>query len=91
MAGAFFALDLGRFLGLEYLRGAQLEFRALYGTRPALVVGGSFAAYVAVTALSPPGATALTLLGGAVFGLGVGTVVVLSLIDITELTRLRGT
>jgi pyruvate/2-oxoglutarate dehydrogenase complex dihydrolipoamide dehydrogenase (E3) component/uncharacterized membrane protein YdjX (TVP38/TMEM64 family) len=76
VAAAFFALDLGRFLSLEYLRGAQLEFRALYGTRPALVVGGYFAAYVAVTALSLPGATAMTLLGGAIFGLGVGTVVV---------------
>jgi pyruvate/2-oxoglutarate dehydrogenase complex dihydrolipoamide dehydrogenase (E3) component/uncharacterized membrane protein YdjX (TVP38/TMEM64 family) len=72
----FFALDLGRFLSLEYLRGAQQEFRALYEARPALVVGGYFAAYVAVTALSLPGAAAMTLLGGAIFGLAVGTVVV---------------
>ena len=59
----FFALDLGHFLSLEYLRGAQQEFRALYEARPALVVGGYFAAYVAVTALSLPGAAAMTLLG----------------------------
>jgi len=73
---AFFAFDLGRFLSLDYLRGAQQAFRALYEAQPALVVGAYFAAYVAVTALSLPGAAAMTLLGGAVFGLGIGTVVV---------------
>lgn len=73
---SFFAFDLGRFLSLDYLRGAQRAFRALYEAQPALVVGAYFAAYVAVTALSLPGAAAMTLLGGAVFGLVVGTVVV---------------
>ncbi len=73
---AFFAFDLGRFLSLDYLRGAQQDFRVLYQARPALVVGSYFAVYVAVTALSLPGAAAMTLLGGAVFGLAVGTVVV---------------
>ncbi len=76
LVAAFFALDLGRFLSLEYLRGAQQEFSALYASKPVLVIGGFFAAYVAVTSLSLPGATAMTLLGGAIFGLGVGTVVV---------------
>ena len=70
---AFFAFDLGRFLSLAYVKGAQADFAALYAERPLAVAGGFFALYVAVTALSLPGATIMTLLGGAVFGLGVGT------------------
>jgi uncharacterized membrane protein YdjX (TVP38/TMEM64 family) len=35
-----------------------------------------FAVYVAVAALSIPGAAVLTLAAGAMFGLGVGTVLV---------------
>jgi pyruvate/2-oxoglutarate dehydrogenase complex dihydrolipoamide dehydrogenase (E3) component/uncharacterized membrane protein YdjX (TVP38/TMEM64 family) len=73
---AFFAFDLGRFFSLEYIKGAQAGFAELYAQRPALVIGGFFAAYVAVTALSLPGAAIMTLLAGAIFGLAVGTVVV---------------
>ncbi|HYN62905.1 MAG TPA: FAD-dependent oxidoreductase, partial [Rubrivivax sp.] len=73
---AFFALDLGRFFSLDYIKNARGEFAALYQAQPALVLGGFFAAYVAVTALSLPGAAIMTLLAGAVFGLLVGTVLV---------------
>ncbi len=73
---AFFALDLGRFFSLEYIKAAQADFGALYAARPAAVIGAFFAVYVAVTALSLPGATVMTLLAGAIFGLGVGTLLV---------------
>jgi pyruvate/2-oxoglutarate dehydrogenase complex dihydrolipoamide dehydrogenase (E3) component/uncharacterized membrane protein YdjX (TVP38/TMEM64 family) len=73
---AFFAFDLGRFFSLAYVKGAQAQFAALYAERPVAVVGAFFAVYVGVTALSLPGAAILTLLAGAVFGLGVGAVVV---------------
>jgi pyruvate/2-oxoglutarate dehydrogenase complex dihydrolipoamide dehydrogenase (E3) component/uncharacterized membrane protein YdjX (TVP38/TMEM64 family) len=73
---AFFALDLGRFFTLDYIKQAQGEFAALYEARPLLVVGSFLAVYVAVTALSVPGAAILTLLGGAIFGLLWGTVIV---------------
>ncbi len=73
---AFFAFDLGRFFGLDYIKGAQADFAALYAARPLLVAGAYFAVYVAVAALSLPGAAILTLLGGAVFGLLAGTVIV---------------
>ncbi|MBL8342425.1 MAG: FAD-dependent oxidoreductase [Rubrivivax sp.] len=73
---AFFAFDLGRFLSLAYIKGAQADFAALYAAKPLLVAGLFFLAYVAVTALSLPGAAIMTLLAGAVFGLLVGTVVV---------------
>jgi len=73
---AYIAFDLGRFLSLAYVKGAQAEFAALYAERPLFVAGLFFAAYVAVTALSLPGAAVMTLLGGAIFGLLVGTVLV---------------
>ncbi|WP_341887260.1 FAD-dependent oxidoreductase [Variovorax sp. YR752] len=73
---AFFAFDLGRFLSLDYVKQRQAEFAALYDSRPALVIGVFLAIYVAVTALSLPGAVIMTLAGGAIFGLAVGTIVV---------------
>ncbi|RVT49740.1 FAD-dependent oxidoreductase [Rubrivivax albus] len=72
----FFAFDLQRFLTLEYLKSAQGEFAALYAERPLAVIGSYFALYVAVTALSLPGAAIMTLAGGAIFGLWVGLLVV---------------
>ena len=73
---AFFVFDLGRFLTLEYVKGAQAGFAALYVAQPLTVVATFFAVYVAVTAISLPGAAILTLLAGAVFGLLWGTVIV---------------
>jgi pyruvate/2-oxoglutarate dehydrogenase complex dihydrolipoamide dehydrogenase (E3) component/uncharacterized membrane protein YdjX (TVP38/TMEM64 family) len=73
---AFFAFDLGRFLSLTYIKQSQAGFAALYAERPALVIGVFFAAYVAVTALSFPGAAVMTLAAGAIFGLVAGTVIV---------------
>jgi len=75
-AAAYFAFDLGRYFSLAYVQAAQADVAALYAERPLVVLGGFFAVYVAATALSFPGATVLTLLAGAVFGLGVGTLVV---------------
>jgi len=76
LVAAFFALDLGRFFSLDYIKSARADFAALYAARPAWVIGVFFAVYVAVAALSLPGAAILTLLAGAVFGLWVGTLVV---------------
>ncbi|MBU0498448.1 MAG: FAD-dependent oxidoreductase [Gammaproteobacteria bacterium] len=73
---AFFALDLGRFLTLEALKSGQTEFVAWYDERPGLVLAGYFLIYVAVAALSLPGAAVMTLAGGALFGLVVGTLLV---------------
>jgi pyruvate/2-oxoglutarate dehydrogenase complex dihydrolipoamide dehydrogenase (E3) component/uncharacterized membrane protein YdjX (TVP38/TMEM64 family) len=73
---AFFALDLGRFLSLEYIKSRQAEFTALAAQRPLFVGGAFFAIYVAVTALSLPGAAIMTLAAGAIFGLATGTLIV---------------
>lgn len=72
----FFALDLGRYLSLGYLKQSQAALADVYGQRPGLVIGAYFAAYVAATALSLPGAVILTLAGGAVFGFWTGLLVV---------------
>lgn len=73
---AFGVFDLGRYLSLESLKTRHADLLALYASRPLSVIAGYFLTYVAVTALSLPGAAVMTLAGGAIFGLGVGTVVV---------------
>ena len=73
---AFFALDLGRYFSLAFIKDSQASFAELFAQRPVLVTLVFFAVYVAVTALSLPGAAIMTLAGGAVFGLLWGTVVV---------------
>jgi pyruvate/2-oxoglutarate dehydrogenase complex dihydrolipoamide dehydrogenase (E3) component/uncharacterized membrane protein YdjX (TVP38/TMEM64 family) len=73
---AFFAFDLGRFFSLDYLKARQADFAQLYGEHPATVIGAYFAVYVAVAALSLPGAAILTLAAGAIFGLLTGTILV---------------
>ena len=48
----------------------------LYAAKPEAVLAGFFVAYVTVTALSLPGAAVMTLAAGALFGVGVGTLLV---------------
>jgi pyruvate/2-oxoglutarate dehydrogenase complex dihydrolipoamide dehydrogenase (E3) component/uncharacterized membrane protein YdjX (TVP38/TMEM64 family) len=73
---AFFALDLGRFLSLDALRQGQAQLAELYAQSPLKVALAYFVIYVAATALSFPGATIITLAGGAIFGLGWGLLLV---------------
>ena len=73
---AFFVFDLGRFFSLEFLKGQQAALDAFYANRPLVMLGGFFALYVVVTALSLPGAAILTLAGGALFGFFTGLLLV---------------
>ncbi len=73
---AFFAFDLGRYLSLDYLKQSQNYFADIYARQPLVVAGIYFVIYVVTTALSFPGATILTLAGGAIFGLGWGLLIV---------------
>jgi pyruvate/2-oxoglutarate dehydrogenase complex dihydrolipoamide dehydrogenase (E3) component/uncharacterized membrane protein YdjX (TVP38/TMEM64 family) len=72
----YFALDLGRFFSLDALKAQQAALDAYRQSHPWLTAGIYFVIYVAVTALSLPGAAIMTLAGGAVFGLLWGTVIV---------------
>ncbi len=76
LVAAFFIFDIGRFFNLEYLKSEQAALNSLYENRPLLVILSFFFIYIAVTALSLPGAAILTLAAGAQFGLGLGTLIV---------------
>ena len=75
-AAAFFALGGQKYLSFESIKAQQATIDAWYATNPLATALGFFAIYVAVTALSLPGATIMTLVAGAIFGLGWGAVVV---------------
>jgi len=74
--GVFFAAGGHRYFTFESLKQQQAVIDGWYRSHPLQTVLLYFAAYVAVTGLSLPGATLLTLAGGAVFGLLWGTVIV---------------
>lgn len=73
---AFRYFNLGQYLTLEYLKSSQDSLQTLYLENRLLVIACYMAIYIAVTALSLPGAVVLTLAGGGLFGLVVGTVAV---------------
>jgi pyruvate/2-oxoglutarate dehydrogenase complex dihydrolipoamide dehydrogenase (E3) component/uncharacterized membrane protein YdjX (TVP38/TMEM64 family) len=73
---AYIGLDLGRYLDLGYLKQSQQSFQAYYVQQPLTAMALYFGIYVLVTALSLPGATVVTLAGGALFGLVSGTLIV---------------
>jgi pyruvate/2-oxoglutarate dehydrogenase complex dihydrolipoamide dehydrogenase (E3) component/uncharacterized membrane protein YdjX (TVP38/TMEM64 family) len=73
---AFFVFDLGRWLSLEALKQNRVALETWRAAHPAAAIAGYMAAYVAMAALSLPGAAILTLAGGALFGVVAGTVAV---------------
>jgi len=75
LIAAFFIFDLGRFLSLDYLKSQQAALDGLYASKPVAVIAVFFLLYVAVTALSIPGAAIMTLAAGAIFGLFTGSVI----------------
>lgn len=76
LVAAFFLLDAGRFFTLEYAQAQRESFLQFYAEHQLLTIALYFMIYVIVTALSLPGAAIMTLVGGGVFGLLIGTVVV---------------
>jgi pyruvate/2-oxoglutarate dehydrogenase complex dihydrolipoamide dehydrogenase (E3) component/uncharacterized membrane protein YdjX (TVP38/TMEM64 family) len=76
LVAAFFALDLKQYLSLDYFAARQTAIDAYFRTHPLQTAAVYFAAYVAITGLSLPGAVIMTLVGGAIFGLLWGTVIV---------------
>jgi uncharacterized membrane protein YdjX (TVP38/TMEM64 family) len=72
----FIIFDLDRFVTLPYVKASQVKFQALAVEHPLIVIASYMTAYILITSLSLPGAAVLTLLGGALFGLWVGTLAV---------------
>jgi uncharacterized membrane protein YdjX (TVP38/TMEM64 family) len=72
----FKVLGLGQYLTLDYLKSSQEKFAILYNNNQVAVIAVYMLIYIAVTALSLPGAAVMTLAGGAMFGFWVGFIVV---------------
>ncbi|WP_114954399.1 FAD-dependent oxidoreductase [Sphingosinicella terrae] len=69
---AFFLLGLGEEIDLDSLKARQTSLAGLVEANPLAAAGLFFLLYVAVTALSLPGAAVMTLAAGAVFGFWAG-------------------
>ena len=72
----FFIFDLGQYLTLSYIKSQQDQFAQFYADNALLTIAGYMLVYITTTALSLPGAALLTLLGGALFGVVTGTIIV---------------
>ena len=64
------------YASLEFIKQKRIEFQEYYQDNKVLVLSVFFVGYVAVTALSLPGAAIMTLLAGALFGLAAGVILV---------------
>ena len=73
---AFFVFDLKQYVTLDYFQSQRAAIEAQVQAHPLRAALLFFAAYVAVTGLSLPGAAIMTLIAGALFGLLWGTVIV---------------
>ncbi|MFT7549698.1 MAG: dihydrolipoamide dehydrogenase, partial [Candidatus Azotimanducaceae bacterium] len=73
---AFFYFDFGQYFSLEYIKSQQAELDLLVQEDPVTSAMAFFAVYVAVTALSLPGAAIMTLAAGAIFGVAWGLLIV---------------
>ena len=73
---AFFVFDLKQYFSLDYFKSQRAAIDAYVAGSPLQAAGIFFVTYVVVTGLSLPGAAIMTLVGGAVFGLLWGTILV---------------
>ncbi len=73
---AAYWFDLGQYLTLDFLRSQQNRLQEFVVDQPTTAAAAFFAAYITVAALNIPGATIMTLIAGALFGLSKGTVIV---------------
>ena len=72
----FFAFDLGHYFTLDFFKSQQAAIDAYVSANPLQSGLLFFLIYIAVTALSLPGAAIMTLIAGATFGLLWGTLIV---------------
>lgn len=76
LVAAYVLLDLGQYLSLAYFKSQQRMLADYRDAHPLQLGAAYFSVYVLMAALALPGAALLTLLGGAVFGLWWGTLIV---------------
>lgn len=73
---SYFVFGLDQYLTLQFAQSRLAELERFRDNNFVLAATLYFVAYVAITALSIPGALIITLLGGAIFGLLWGTLLV---------------
>ena len=76
LVAGFFIFDLHQLLTLDGIKGSLGQIESWRANAPLLAAGIYFGIYILVTALSLPGAAIMTLVGGALFGLGWGLLLV---------------
>jgi pyruvate/2-oxoglutarate dehydrogenase complex dihydrolipoamide dehydrogenase (E3) component/uncharacterized membrane protein YdjX (TVP38/TMEM64 family) len=76
LVAVYFTFDLGQYLSLDYFKTQQAAIESYRASHPWQTALLFFLVYVAVTGLSLPGATLMTLVGGAIFGLLWGTLII---------------
>lgn len=76
LVAAYFVLGGGPYLRLDSLQASRAEWQDYSAAHPLASMAAYFLVYVTVAALSLPGATVMTLAGGALFGLIAGTLLV---------------
>ena len=76
LVASFFAFDLGRYFNLEFFQAQRSVVVGFYEQNRTLAIAAFMAVYIAMAALSLPGAAIMTIAAGAIFGLAVGLVLV---------------
>ena len=72
----FKVLGLEQYFTLSYVKASQAKLAVLYADHRLMVISAYIVLYILVTSLSLPGAAIMTLAGGALFGLVIGTIAV---------------
>ncbi len=73
---SFKLFHLGQYLNLEYLKSSQAHLTSYYHAHRLVTIAAYMLLYIVATAFSLPGATVLTLAGGALFGLITGSIII---------------
>jgi len=73
---SFFIFDLNQYLTLSYIKESKTRFYEFYVSNRLLTVSLYMLFYIFITALSLPGATVMTLAGGALFGFGIALIAI---------------
>ncbi len=76
VVASFSIFHIADYLTLVHLKESQERYRHIYAEHGPAVIAAYISIYIVTTSLSLPGAAILTIAGGALFGISVGTVVV---------------
>jgi len=76
LAVLLYTLGINEYLNLGTLKSFQNEWAEAYQARPIEIISLYFIIYVVITGLSLPGATLMTLVGGALFGTALGILII---------------